>query len=272
MPTTCTRCRRELTQEAFAATSKVCRDCVRAYYLSNQGLNPIRNTRKCPLCCTTVANWRSHYRKYHPDEPAHLPHIEVNVTGGDQLVQSILLVQSISDSHWTWDREVQRVYFLQAGGPERPIKIGISSNLPKRLGELQDANPEPLTVLFTYEGDFSEEARLHNMFRDYWLGGEWFQANRALLLYILDLATTLPGAPEGERGNKRRKTPERSESKAKLDLSTQSLIARGRGIRTGKEWRKQFVNGLLPNGCVRHPELSHEWLGWKEFLGTKKPG
>ena len=72
------------------------------------------------------------------------------------------------------------VYFIQAGGHGRPIKVGYSKNPSKRLKQLQTGCPYKLNLLFTIPGNKKKEAELHYQFRflqytgDEPLKGEWF--------------------------------------------------------------------------------------------------
>lgn len=258
MSRTCRKCKRALPLEAFATTSpKLCRDCARSGYLQAQGLEAAKNSVTCPLCSTIVANWRSHYRKYHPGDKAVIPLVEVNTEGAEDLVQSILMLQSTADSHWTWDRKASRVYFLQAGGPGRPIKIGFSTNLANRMVDIQDSNPETLTVLFTQEGTREDERALHAKFRDHWIGGEWFRAHRTLLAHILDKVLELPGTPEREK---------RLSKAGPASFNEHRQLALKLKILTRDEWFQAHDQGSISKRYRKRPELLPEWKGWEDFL------
>lgn len=72
------------------------------------------------------------------------------------------------------DRPLQCVYFIRSG---EYIKIGYTSDLPKRLSNLQTGNPHQLTVIHTILTRQAEEieADLHEMFTEYHVSGEWFR-------------------------------------------------------------------------------------------------
>lgn len=79
---------------------------------------------------------------------------------------------------------MSRVYFIQAGGERRPVKIGRTSNVARRLTALQTCCPDSLTVLFSIKcGEYRPvsasqlEAKLHRAFSDLRIrpDGEWFQ-------------------------------------------------------------------------------------------------
>jgi hypothetical protein len=64
------------------------------------------------------------------------------------------------------------IYFVQSG-KAGPIKVGVATNLGKRLLSLQSGNPQPITVLATCPGSFAEEkAVLDTLWRER-LQGEW---------------------------------------------------------------------------------------------------
>ncbi|MER5200520.1 GIY-YIG nuclease family protein [Streptomyces sp. NPDC002755] len=57
------------------------------------------------------------------------------------------------------------------------VKIGRSSNVPRRLASIQSMSPLPLVVLHTYLGGSELEAALHRRFQDRRAHGEWFVIN-----------------------------------------------------------------------------------------------
>lgn len=68
------------------------------------------------------------------------------------------------------------VYFISDG---QFVKIGISNDVDKRLGDLQVGNPKPLTVLFSVPVRNKKDAleleyRLHNVYHQFARCGEWF--------------------------------------------------------------------------------------------------
>lgn len=63
---------------------------------------------------------------------------------------------------------------------ENPVKIGYTSNLKKRLAELQVGNPSLLILLaaVAYESEelaAEKEAHYHKMFKRHNIRGEWFK-------------------------------------------------------------------------------------------------
>lgn len=53
-------------------------------------------------------------------------------------------------------------------------KIGYSKNPKNRLMQLQSSNPYFLELVATIDGTLQDEKRLHTKFKDYRIGGEWF--------------------------------------------------------------------------------------------------
>ena len=65
------------------------------------------------------------------------------------------------------------IYVIQAG-EAGPVKIGVASDVRKRVGSLQTASPAPLSILHVFEGEEAEERALHRRFAAYRQSGEWF--------------------------------------------------------------------------------------------------
>ena len=67
------------------------------------------------------------------------------------------------------------VYFIQANGPSGPVKIGYTGRrVSQRLAEGQTFAPEELTVLVEAPGTPADEAKLHRLFSQHRIRGEWF--------------------------------------------------------------------------------------------------
>jgi len=190
----CKICTRDdLPETAFYPNDLTrCRDCVKR---GNKGTLK-RATRACPICRTQEVNLFLHYTRWHqgmtpPDVASTFPpHEPLEASSNEALVRVLLAARPLEDVHRIWTPGEGRVYFLQAGGPVRPIKIGWSLKLSNRIAELQIGCPDPLRVLHTYASkDASEEDRLHILFREFHIHGEWFRAEARLLGAILELAT-----------------------------------------------------------------------------------
>ncbi|MEV4784047.1 GIY-YIG nuclease family protein [Streptomyces tuirus] len=65
------------------------------------------------------------------------------------------------------------VYVLGTPG-NSTVKIGRTTNLAKRVAEIQRMSPVPLDVLWTHPGGHELETRLHRHFADLRSHGEWF--------------------------------------------------------------------------------------------------
>jgi hypothetical protein len=65
------------------------------------------------------------------------------------------------------------VYVLGSPG-STTVKIGRTTNLTKRLGDIQRMSPVPLSVLWTTPGGSELEAQLHRHFASLRSHGEWF--------------------------------------------------------------------------------------------------
>lgn len=65
------------------------------------------------------------------------------------------------------------VYFIEAVGADA-VKIGVSTSVRERLGDLQGANCSPLRLLLLVAGDRTVEQRLHALMRAHRIQGEWF--------------------------------------------------------------------------------------------------
>lgn len=76
----------------------------------------------------------------------------------------------------------RQVYFIQA--ETGPIKIGVASDVRKRLGNLRGASPVPLTLLLSISGGPMAEYSFHHKFRAHRLHGEWFHPHPDILAEI----------------------------------------------------------------------------------------
>ena len=65
--------------------------------------------------------------------------------------------------------------------PGGPVKVGFTTQLARRLADIQTGSPVPLVVLGSFAGTRGSEADLHEQFADLALHGEWFD-DRALTI------------------------------------------------------------------------------------------
>lgn len=96
-----------------------------------------------------------------------------------ELVQRLAYAGRVTEA-FRGDRDAQHVYFFQRG-EGGPIKIGATNDLARRFKELQTGCAEPLLVLgVAILGGRSMERRLHDLFADDRLNGEWFRPSELL--------------------------------------------------------------------------------------------
>ena len=79
-----------------------------------------------------------------------------------------------------------RVYFITDGNY---VKIGKTNNLKNRLSGIQTGNPNELKVLFTVPCksetvSYDIETRLHNIYHDYHMNGEWYNILKHLNIKV----------------------------------------------------------------------------------------
>lgn len=77
------------------------------------------------------------------------------------------------------------VYFIQTGDA---IKVGIASDLAKRMVNVQVGNPHKIEVLHSISTSEEEarkiESQIHELFKRTHLNGEWFHANQFMIDFI----------------------------------------------------------------------------------------
>lgn len=75
------------------------------------------------------------------------------------------------------------VYVLASGRNDRPVKIGISSDVTRRILQFEAGNPYGLRAMFTHpvgRGVARQvEHKIHSMFAEKALGREWFELSAA---------------------------------------------------------------------------------------------
>lgn len=65
----------------------------------------------------------------------------------------------------------RQIYFAQCG---QRIKVGIASDIKKRLGQLRTGAAAPVTLIAAVKGDEHLERSLHRELLEYRVDGEWF--------------------------------------------------------------------------------------------------
>lgn len=66
------------------------------------------------------------------------------------------------------------------------VKIGITSSLNNRLYAIRLSSAFPVDMIYSYEGDISEEKRLHKNFANLHVKGEWFLYHDSIKEFIKD--------------------------------------------------------------------------------------
>lgn len=77
------------------------------------------------------------------------------------------------------------VYFIQAG-TDGPVKIGVTSNIMKRMDALQVGHHEQLILLGSVAGGYEVEKHWHTRWSAHHIRGEWFKPDDALLYCIFE--------------------------------------------------------------------------------------
>lgn len=78
------------------------------------------------------------------------------------------------------------VYFVRSGDAGS-IKIGVATNLQKRLQTFRNGNPAPMLVLASVPGLHADEKRIHRLFGPLRTVREWFSPEQPLLAFIAAL-------------------------------------------------------------------------------------
>lgn len=97
----------------------------------------------------------------------------------------MLTLEKLLESTRTDNSLPGSVYFVR--GAAGHIKIGFSSDVPKRIEALQCSSPEPLELLATMPGNMAIERALHSRFERARVAGEWFRPTDELLSFIESL-------------------------------------------------------------------------------------
>lgn len=84
------------------------------------------------------------------------------------------------------------IYFLRAGVPDSPIKIGHSWMPEQRLKDVMMWAPYPLEIILTIPGDIALERNIHNCFADCHSHCEWFKPEPRLLGAIQAMQDGVP--------------------------------------------------------------------------------
>lgn len=80
-----------------------------------------------------------------------------------------LAISSIEPRDKPW------LYFIQEGGDDGLVKVGLAKNPRRRVGELQTGNGRKLRIIAAMpDADEHIEAMVHGKLRQGWCSGEWY--------------------------------------------------------------------------------------------------
>jgi hypothetical protein len=155
-------------------------------------------------------------------------------------------------------KSIGEVYFIQAGS-DGPIKIGWASVVGKRLTALQTSHWEELTLLATIPcSDKSEEGRIHSMFAQERMRGEWFRASERLVAYAKEYSAFI--LPPREIATETRNPSDRNTTLTTKIWVAEELV----------EFRNLFLNhgaaSVLPDDLLdfarKQACLRQAWPQW----------
>jgi hypothetical protein len=271
----CRKCGKNKVTTAFGFTdADKCRMCGTAPSIAQMRRDGIEKRYPdvtCPNCGSKVQNIIRHIRQEHPWD-LRLIH-SMCLASRDQSVlelnERVLATRADVHRELNWDPNDPLVYFVQAGLPGRPIKIGFTTDLPKRVGALQNGCPEPVEVLGAMYGGRDLERELHAKFEHLRIHLEWFRAGHDLLGYIWEVSQRGEVIPPRKRGAlhvvKRQKPLAYTYEECRD-------IARAHRVTTADHWRILHKANKLPPKVPWSPRHSYAevWKSWGEFLG--QPG
>lgn len=71
------------------------------------------------------------------------------------------------------------------------VKIGYTSDISRRISDLQISCPVKLTLVGLIEGDMIDESSLHERFKKFHSHGEWFRYTKEICQYVQSLDKSL---------------------------------------------------------------------------------
>lgn len=124
-------------------------------------------------------------------------------TGGMSAVEAAMTVaeyraanSDVRHDEWELHTANTQVYFLRCG---KYVKIGLTKNVHRRVGQLQSANPRNLELLLAVRGNAAYETFLHAFYHKWRVRGEWFEFKPAIeqqVKHDLEVIEQLKGAEE----------------------------------------------------------------------------
>jgi hypothetical protein len=106
--------------------------------------------------------------------------LSANVVVNDELLLADAAIDAVASHRGS---RVGIVYFIKPRFSST-VKIGTTKRLSTRLNALQTAASEPLDLLATIPGSSELERRLHEIFDQYRLNGEWFSCGPGLQTFL----------------------------------------------------------------------------------------
>lgn len=79
------------------------------------------------------------------------------------------------------------VYVIQQGD-DGPLKIGVTTDVRKRMRSLQTGSPHPLRLVAIFDGNKLDEQKAHDRFAPHALSGEWFKPVPEILRFARECA------------------------------------------------------------------------------------
>lgn len=95
-------------------------------------------------------------------------------------------------------------------GPDGPVKIGVSDAPYHRICSILSCFPQQPVILAIMPGDLAEETRLHEMFEQHRLRGEWFSPADEILDYARQHTEPFLSIAEGRAKENAAKHPPRA--------------------------------------------------------------
>lgn len=129
------------------------------------------------------------------------------------------------------------VYFIRRkGDPSGLIKIGLTSDLSRRLASMETTIPEGIDLLVAIDGGEPVEAHFHALFRDSRVSGEWFVPSADLLACIDGLKLrALDAGDDGLRVASREETAPTDRDRAIMEEMASAIRLLGSGAATAIE-------------------------------------
>lgn len=94
----------------------------------------------------------------------------------------LFLAGPFRDPQWLTDVKRTWITYAIEAVEQNTVKVGHTTDIERRLDELQCASAYPLRIIGMLDGD--HEKRLHRLLRSHWRSGEWFALNDEVLAIL----------------------------------------------------------------------------------------